>query len=418
MSNSKKENEKKFGVVTMKDLEDAINSADEMMNALRGNPNKLAKELLEELEIDKITLEALKELEGNDDIKRETIGAVQERRKRFDSHFGKFTSTLEKQVKKLEDRIADLREGLLKVADKKARKLLDDLDKFSNRVKKMKEKKLDALLIKSLESEFNIPRSKVESFLKKNHEAVKESSTGPKTDQEKYDAKVTVIQYYIKSIENTYKSRKLGLDDNKMAILNKMKENFEKLKKEYKRGESLEKFEALEKALALIIEDVRTPGILKQVAKDSGEISSQTFDKKETPAELSDLTNQAKSAFNSLTTISNSKHLVIDKDATFLHAKIREIRHCIESNLKQSSEKNTSARQEALGDLNTALNELKELEIRVLNAKKAVLLFKRLAQNKVLKQLEKMVNTEKGVFDNAISNRKAPISPPVPNRRK
>ncbi len=403
MRKGERENEKKSGVVTRGDIEDAEKNVDEMMKELKGNSNPIAKELLGELEIDKITLEALKDLEGNNDLKRETLNGVKLRRE-------KFTSTLEEKINKLENAIQEFKLKLEKVNDKDAKRLLDELQNFSRKVKEMKEKKLDALSIKNLEDQFNIPRSRMESFLKKNSDTEFSNIAA----QKNYDAKITVIEYYLKSIRDTYQNQKLAASDPKMIAYNKLVENFNKLKKDHKSGDSLEKFEALEEVLKIVMQDIRSPGVLKPSSKNAGNVSSEAVSNKKTPLELSD---DARLAFQSLTTMFNTKQIVIDKDSLQLLRKINQIRSSVEANSASPSGKNTSEKQEPTGDFKTALRELKELEDRVIKARKAVLLFKKVAQFKVLKQMEKIVKDKKGVFENAMSSREAPISPPVPHRR-
>ncbi len=384
-----------------KGIEDLEKSVNEMMSYLQGNSDDTAKELFEELQIDKLTLEAIKELEGDIklDLYRELKDSVQGKLKKYNENLKRFDSNLEGKIGELENTIADLTKKLEQVDDKNAKNLLKELERFGAKIKEIKSKKLDAKVIDELDRQISIFQPRVESFLKKNAEVV------PQTAQQKYDAKITTIEYYLRSILQNYNNQNVAKNDPRMITYIKMKDNFDMLKKQHKRGDALNKFEALEEGLKLIAQDIRSPGILKQQVGNKTEGGSEkTLNK--IPA--SKLSADARLAFNSLTTFANKKHLVIDKDALHLRRKINEIRRCIESN--------ATGKKEPTGDIKTALGELKELENRLIKAEKTVILFKKVAQNKVLKQMEKIVTKQKAVFENAISNRAAPISPPVPPR--
>lgn len=124
---------------------------------------------------------------------------------------------------------------------------------------------------------------------------------------------------------------------------------------------------------------------------------------------------KAPEALGALTTFATKKHLVVDKDSQFIREKVNDIRKGIEMNILYESKRDATGKKEPTGDFKTALVALKELENRLEKAEKAIPLFKKVAQNRVLKQMKKMVTEQKSVFENATRNRAVTISPPVMN---
>lgn len=241
-----------------KDLETSVR---EMMEYLKGMGDSEAKELLEELDLEKMMIEETKDVKSQESLYADINRNLEGLRKRF-------TSYLKGKINDLEKELSELDGKLKGVEGKDAKKLYKELHK--NYIAKLSEIKKnptrDLKLIKDIGREFVSFRSRVESFLKqspKNTEESQQAISHKKAIQQQYDAIIVRIGHYLHEIDQTYRDKNLARTDQKILNYAAVKKNFDQLKSTYKTGGPLNQFIALEEALKLIMKDISKPGLLK-----------------------------------------------------------------------------------------------------------------------------------------------------------
>lgn len=121
---------------------------------------------------------------------------------------------------------------------------------------------------------------------------------------------------------------------------------------------------------------------------------------------------QATMAFAALSRLVDQKNINVGKNTKQIRENINEIKRGIEIILLLESVELKKEKIEPYGNYKTALEALEKLEKNLNKADKAILIFKRVAQDKVFKEVKKMVKEQKDVFERATMSRVVEISTP------